>query len=284
MLRKIYKFVIVEVIYNGHLQALSAGSVVVIASKLLLNYKFDLSFFLLIYLVFQFIFYYDRYKDIIYDAITNPERTSHIKLYSRKMPIILLSILLLVILGFLKYSNITSLIASLIIMFLGVLYNTYFKKLTKIISLFKNFYVSSVYSLLVLFPYIYYHVEVSNLVTALIVLLLVFFGSLVNQIVLDSKDRKSDKKIGLKTLPVILGNEKSLKFMMQFTLTMSLFFLFVFLLLKSTPFLLILLIMNLIYDLVMINLVISGNRIGYFLGASKFLSWFVVLSLLSVLV
>lgn len=73
-MKKIFKFLVTEIIYNGHLQALGAVAIVYISSILAFDRKPDISLLILVYLVFQFIYYFDRFHDIKSDELTNKEQ------------------------------------------------------------------------------------------------------------------------------------------------------------------------------------------------------------------
>ena len=78
MLKEFFKFILVEVIYNGHLQCMSAVGIA-ISSALLLNVKISWPPLVILYLSFYLIYLYNRYKEIDHDFLTNRTRSEHIR-------------------------------------------------------------------------------------------------------------------------------------------------------------------------------------------------------------
>src|SRR6266403_5510583 len=112
-MKKILKFLTTEIIYNGHLQALGAVGIVYISSIIAFGIKPGIDLLILVYCVFQFIYYFDRYRDIAKDEVTNKTRSVHLKAYINKVPLIMALLFLFVVLGNLIFGNTISLISSL---------------------------------------------------------------------------------------------------------------------------------------------------------------------------
>jgi 4-hydroxybenzoate polyprenyltransferase len=224
-MKKILKFLMTEIIYNGHLQALGAVGIVYISSLTAFGIIPGIDLLILVYCVFQFIYYFDRYRDINKDESTNKTRSAHLKVYVNKVPLIMALLFLIVVLGNVIFGNIISLISSLIVMFLGALYPIYFKGLTKKIFMFKNFYVAFVHALLGFYPLVYYPNNTLKSGILYILFLFVLIEVIFAQIALDTKDIKSDKKDKLLTFPVIFGKNKSVNFI-KITSIFSFVFLF----------------------------------------------------------
>lgn len=217
-MEKIIKFIAVETIYNGHLQSLSAASVVYVSYILIADKIINIPLLFIVYLIFELIFLFDRYKDIEKDTITNSVRSKHLAKYKNIVPYILVGMFLLIIFIHNKYSNPISFAVSSVIIIFGTLYNLYLKKLTKIIPMFKNFYVASFYALIAFFPYIFLEQNYS-LNTSLILLSFAFFIQMMfDQIFLDIKDIDSDHKNGLLTFPVLFNKENTLSFLSKYNL------------------------------------------------------------------
>jgi 4-hydroxybenzoate polyprenyltransferase len=104
----------------------------------------------------------------------------------------------------------------------------------------------------------------------------VFAESFYNQVSLDSKDVKVDRKAGLLTLPVIIGKKKSLGFIkISSVLSAIIFFLLIY---YSTNILMLLLIVvTLLINQLIYKLITSSNKSGYILSAGKFLLWGLVI-------
>ena len=273
-----------EFLYSGHLQSLGAAGITYIASISILSKNPSLALLILIYLIFQSIFLYDRYRGIEKDRKTNDARTKHLMKYSASIPAIVIVQLLLVFVILVLLANISTFVFALTILMLGLLYPIYFKGLTKKIYLFKNFYVSGVYASLVFFPLVFYSAGVASPQLLAIYFVFVFIESLINQAALDSKDVASDKSGGLYTLPVLLGKEKSLLYLRYFSLFLGLIFLFIsyetnlFISLNYKPgnLFVILVLGSLIINQLFLEMIYKNNRAGYALSAGKFFLWFLI--------
>lgn len=209
-MRKILKFLATEILYNGHLQALGAVGIVYVSLLIAFGMKPGFDLLIIIYCVFQFIYYFDRYRDLKKDQATNKVRSAHIGLYKQKVPIIMFLLFVVVFLGNYFFGNLISLVSLLAVMFLGVLYPVYFKGLTKKIFMFKNFYVASVHAILVFFPMVYYSLVTLKTSVLIVLFFFVLIEALLSQIALDTKDIESDKREKLLTFPVVLGRQKAI--------------------------------------------------------------------------
>lgn len=270
-LSKLIKFFTTEIIYNGHLQSLGSVGIVYFSSAVL-HIRISFDFLVLIYLLFQSIYYFDRYRDVNFDKSTNHERVVHINKYLRFVPIIILSFFVFMTLGFLFFSNIQSLMLAWVVLTLGILYPIFFKGLTKKIFLFKNFYVAFVHALLLLFPVIYYDLQLVDWSLLVILFLFVLFEAMIGQFILDTKDIDSDRRRGLKTLPVLIGKSQTLVVVRS----LSLFSLIVFISLAAF------LGVRLLFIVVAVSFVINyfvflrlniQRRLCLTLAAAKFFVW-----------
>ncbi len=283
-MKKIFKFLATEIIYNGHLQALGAVGIVYISSSLAFAKNAGLDLLVLVYLVFQFIYYFDRFHDVAIDEATNKERSTHIKKYLGKIPFIMGIILFLVVLGNLLFGNMLSLASSLFVMFLGAMYPVYFKGLTKKIFMFKNIYVSSVHALLVFYPLVYYSQNPTNSAVLYILFAFVLAEVAIMQIALDCKDIASDKKERLKTFPVAFGKDKSVLTMQILSLFSLLLFLVLGISFKLKPMYFGLLVSSFLINLFMAKKVDKSQKIGYLTAAAKFSLWLGVALVLNIII
>jgi 4-hydroxybenzoate polyprenyltransferase len=274
---KIFRFLLIEILYNGHLQSLGSVGIVYLATQVLLAQPPSIGILVLTYAVFQFIYIFDRAKDLKKDKSTNIERTQHIASYAKRVPLVLVTLIICIIVGFLIFSNITSLIAALFVIFMGSLYPVYFKGLTKYIFMFKNLYVSSVHALLVLFPFIYYAKAISNWSLIIVLLVFVLIEVIIMQIALDMKDIKGDKHEGLKTFPVVMGNKTSI-FTEGVLLTLS-FILFnlVAVFLHLALIFVLIVWTSAVVNILIVRFLVKGTKLAYLLSAAKFFVWFCVL-------
>jgi len=210
-IKKIIKFACNELIYGGHIQSLGAVSIVFV-SAILLRVRISWDILFIIYLMFYSFYLYNHFKEINVDYLTNPQRTQHLITYKKFIPLIFYFTILIIFSGLIYFSNLWSLIFSLLLFIFGILYTTVFKKLTKKIAFLKNIYVSVFFALLPFYLLIYYSYPLKYFLTsAVLVLLFIFLKMFLIQIFLDIKDIESDKKEGLITFPIIFGREKTLK-------------------------------------------------------------------------
>jgi len=275
MLKRALNFIIAELIYNGHLQALGAAGIISISS-LLFNVYPTPGLILASYLIFEIIYAFDRFKDIEVDAKTDKLRTLHLKRYLNKIPLLISLMLLLLIFLTLHFANLKTLITSLTILILGLLYPIYFKKLTQKIIAFKNFYVSAVHTFLIFYPAIYYSLQISMSVNLLVFLTYIFLEAMVSQVLLDTKDIKSDKQQKMLTIPVIIGNKKTL-FYAQVLST----FLFVFIIIfnmysQSDPLINIIAVSTFTLNIYASKQISNGKKLGYILHSGKFFLWLLI--------
>jgi len=204
-IKKILKFVWDEFIYGGHLTSLGAISVV-FTSAILLNIKITWDFLIVIYLGTYSVYLYNRYEEFKIDTSTNLQRTKHIKIYLNFIPLIIFCFILIFVGILLYFNEISSLFFGILLLLLGLLYTKFFKKFTKKIIAFKSFYISSVWSLLIIFLIIYYSFSFN--LSVFLILFFIYLRIFVHTSSFDIKDIKSDRRDRLLTLPIILDQEK----------------------------------------------------------------------------
>lgn len=273
---RILRFIFNEIFYNGHFQTWGSLAIVISAGQLL-NIKITSDLLLIVYLSFYLLYLHDRYRCIEIDSLTNPKRSEHIKIIYKYIPTIIVAGLLALLSLLYYYGNIYSSVFVAAITALGFLYPLYFKNLTKKIVAFKNFYVSSVFSILVILPNIYYQIPLSNnlLVVLAIILVFTFLRGLMMQFFLDLKDIEGDKKEGLKTLGVLLGKENVFKIInaMNLFTSLSLPILYFILPYSIFPSSVLFLVFLALWNFYFFNLAKNGNFIGFVLGSGEFIYW-----------
>jgi 4-hydroxybenzoate polyprenyltransferase len=161
---------------------------------------------------------YNRYKEFHKDYLTNPERTKHLKRIVNKLPLIIISFLILLVLILVFYSEPTVLFFGLflVIASLSYSYSKGLKNLTQKIPGFKSIFVSLMWASLPVFLVLYYSASVNFAV--FLIIMFVFLRFLVNTSSFDIKDIKSDKEEGLLTLAIILGKDKLIKMLILLTI------------------------------------------------------------------
>ena len=193
-----------EFIFGGHLFALGAVSVVAMCS-LLFGLPIGPDLLLVTYLIFYPIYLYDYTQGAADDLLTNSVRAKYLS-GNKKTYIVVAGSFAVLTMLFLHYTNRTTMLLGFVVLVLGLLYSSYFKKITKKIVAFKNFFVSSVWALLVLFFFFYYSIPITK--AALIMAGFVFTRMVAIQILFDVRDIDGDRKNGLLTIPVVMGDHK----------------------------------------------------------------------------
>ena len=267
----IKKFLLTEFLYNGHLQALGSVGIFYISSWIGLRRIPSFVEVAIVYLTFETIFIFDRFRDRKKDRKTNSVRSRHLEAYAKHIPKILVSMLVLWIFLMLKYLDIKSFLATVFILIMGILYPIYFKHLTAKIYFFKNLYVSGVYCVLVLLPFLYNSAQVTQ--HAYLLSIFILAESFISQITLDTKDTSSDKAAGLKTFPAVVGNKATFKFL-QYTSVASVVIFGFAAVLVSRPLFLVLAVVSGFLNLGSTKQIQTGQKAGYIFQAAKFFIWF----------
>lgn len=209
-IKQVWDFVADEFIYGGHLLSLGAVGIV-LTSAVLLRLSLMLDFLVISYLIFYFIYAYNRFRELRDDFLTNSYRVRHIEKYIEYLPIVLCLSLFVILLILSKSGNIPSLFLALLMIFSGILYTEYFKKVTKKVVGFKSVYVSFVWALLPVLLVSYDNLPLDF--PLILVFLFIFLRFIVNTVFFDIKDIESDSFNGLKTLPIFLGEKNILSFL-----------------------------------------------------------------------
>lgn len=221
-----------EFIYSGHFGALGAPAIIISVS-IILKINLDLPILFISYLVPLIVYSYDYYKDLYKDIKTNEERSVYWQGQAKRYPIVLGVYIALLISLIISFSNQNLLIFILAIFFCGFLYTILFKGLTKRIPGFKNIYTSLIWALAGSF-FLLFHYSLKLDISFIILFILIFLRFIINVTFFDIKDLESDREEGLKTLPVTLGKEHTLKFLQIFNI-FSFIPLFVGIYMKEIP-------------------------------------------------
>jgi len=205
VIEKIVNSIWNEFVYGGHLLSFGAVSIVYAAS-ILLDIRITWDFLLVVYLGTESVYLYNRFKEYKVDFLTNPERTEHIKKYVKYIPFIIFLMTFSAIVFVVYFNKISALTFGLLLLIIGLLYSLFFKKITEKIIAFKSFFVSLMWSLLVLFLAIYYSAPIN--LALFLFFVFVFLRWLINTTFFDIKDIETDRQEGLKTLAVVLKQSK----------------------------------------------------------------------------
>lgn len=271
-MKKTIKFIIEEVLYNGHLQTFGSVGIVLFAAII---FGINISFLsiVIVYVSFYLIYLFNRYKEFEIDYATNKERSEHIKKMLKFIPWIVL-ILSLIFLGMLFFTNIAFSLYMIFITVFGFFYTSFFKKLTRYVFLFKNIYVALVFSLLIAFPFFYNNIDIGeHFFQFWLLAILVFVKAMAMQIVLDLKDIKSDKKEKLKTLGVLIGTKKSLSVFIFLSIFSSIIMPIFYYFLGWFSWEILLLTPVILFNLFVLRLVKNGKFAGFLLEGCEFIFW-----------
>lgn len=200
-----------EFVYGGYLTSLGCPAFVLSVS-ILLNTSIDWPVLLIAYLTPLIVYSYNYYGEFEKDLATNPERALHLRKKVRLYPFILASYILLLGLLLILFANFIMGIFVIILLFCGIFYTVLFKDLTKQIPGFKGFYIAFVWALAGAF-FFNFHYAVGWGTFSILIFLFIFLRGIINVVFFDIKDIVSDKEQGLKTLPVLFGKERTLKYL-----------------------------------------------------------------------
>jgi 4-hydroxybenzoate polyprenyltransferase len=199
-----------EFIYGGHFLALG-DAVALYVMAVILNISVTWSFLVVIYLCVFAANLFNRSDESYHDALTNPVRVKVMEKYTQHFYPIVLSCLAVSIGLILYFSNYAALIFAVFIFVIAMLYTTLFKKLTKYVVGFKSFIAALFYALMVFLLVIYYSAPIN----AAVILIFIFYylRIFISNAACDVKDIESDKKRGLKTIAISLGESGAMKFL-----------------------------------------------------------------------
>ena len=200
-----------EFIFGGYLTSLGLPAFVLSVS-ILLNSSIDWPVLAIAYLTPLIVYSYNYYGELERDLATNPERAMYLRKKVSLYPFILGAYFLLLGLLLVEFANPVMIIFVLILLFCGIFYTLLFKDMTKDIPGFKGVYIASVWALAGAFIF-NFHYQLSWGLFSVLIFLFIFLRGIINVTFFDIKDIASDAAHGLKTLPVLLGRERTLAFL-----------------------------------------------------------------------
>lgn len=220
-----------EIVFGGHLFATGSVSVVMACSIVfMLPVSWDILF--VTYLLFYAIYLHDYTQGASSDKLTNSGRAKYLSCKNRSKCTVIASSFVLLFLLILFTTPAITFIGMAILAF-GLLYGSYFKKLTKKIPAFKNVFVSVVWAFMAVFAFVYYSLPVSH--GALMLATFVFIRMMNIQILFDVRDMEGDRAEGLLTVPAIFGDKKY-PFILRLTNLLSIVFIVLCVLCGLLPF------------------------------------------------
>jgi len=189
-----------ELIFGGHIMSLGAVSIVY-TFALVLSWPIDWKFLAVVYFGVHSVYLFDRYRDLAGDDGTNHRRVSYLKNHRQGMMLTVLVFLFLSFLLLLIYGDLLLSLAGTILFVIGFAYTIFFKRFTRVVVGFKDFFVPTSYiSLLILFTY---YAGKNITLPALLMLVFVYLRLFIATAFYDLKDIEDDRKRGLLTFAVI---------------------------------------------------------------------------------
>jgi len=191
-----------EFVYGGHFLALG-DAVTLYVVALILNIPITWDFFVVIYLCVFAANLYNRSDESGHDVLTNPVRVKIMEKYVKHFYPIIISCLAVSIAIILLFANYMVLVFAALVFIISMLYTTIFKKMTKYIVGFKSYVAALFYSLMIILLAIYYNAPINMAV--ILIFIFYFIRIFISNAACDVKDIESDKKRGLRTVAISLG-------------------------------------------------------------------------------
>lgn len=267
---KLFELLWKEVIFGGHLFATGSMAVIIMCATLF-GIPFSWDILVTSYLMFYAIYLYDHSKGASSDELTNSTRAKYLQCKDRSTCLVIAASGLLIVSLFI-FSNIVTTFTGIVILVLGLLYGSYFKKLTKKIPAFKNIFVSMVWAFMVLFVFVYYSLPVTY--GALMLALFIFIRMMNIQILFDVRDVDGDRAEGLLTIPAIFG-ESRCPFILNLINHLSIFYIAACVLIGIVPVIAMAIIPVFYYGAGYINKVLRSkkNYLSYVYAACEPIMW-----------
>jgi 4-hydroxybenzoate polyprenyltransferase len=111
----------------------------------------------------------------------------------------------------LYFSSFSALLFAILIFVIATLYTTVFKKMTRYVVGFKSFVAALFYALMVFFLAIYYRSPIN--VAVILIFVFYFIRIFISNAACDVKDIEGDKKRGLKTFAISMGENGAMRFL-----------------------------------------------------------------------
>ncbi len=268
-----------EMIYGGYFAALS-GPAFIITASIMAKTNVNIPLLIISYLIPLMIYSYDYYRDMDKDKDSNLERAAHFDKKSHIYPYLMGGYVLTLTILLLVFSNLMMISFILILVMVGVLYTIGFKRFTQKIPAFKNIYTTLTWSLAgTFFIPLYYSLQIN--LTYILIFLFIFLKCLPNTIFFDLKDIESDQKEGLKTIPVLLGKQRTLKLLRRMNI-IAFIPLFIGIYLKIIPLFATIMILFYFYGIYYLNKASKVDdkelrMVSYTLADAEFIIWPLIL-------
>ncbi len=266
-------------IYGGYFAAL-CGPAFIITASLMAKSSVTIPLLIISYLIPLMVYSYDYYRDMDKDKDSNLERAAHFNKKKQVYPYLMIGYVLTLTILLVAFSNLMMISFILLLVTVGVLYTVALKKFTQKIPAFKNIYTALTWSLAgTFFIPLYYSLHLSLLY--ILIFLFIFLKCRPNIIVFDLKDIVSDRKEGLKTIPVLLGKTRTLKFLHRLNI-IAFIPLFIGIILKIIPLFAAIMVLFYFYSIYYLNKAGKVDdkqlrMVSYTLADAEFILWPLVL-------
>lgn len=205
-MEKFFGFFKKEILLAGHIMAL--GSVFVAFTAVYISQgNISIPVFASLYFIVQPIYWFDRWVGYNEDISGNEQRREHMSRYFKVIPGMIGIYALIAILILILYEAWINLYIAIAFLVLGGLYGLVFKKITRYIVGFKNYFVAVFFVLFGIYGLVYAQEPVT--IPVLVFLMYVFIRSTLIQVFFDMKDIENDRNVGLRTVPAVIGIERS---------------------------------------------------------------------------
>lgn len=209
-IENILHFLFNEYVFGGHMAG-TALMGIILTFSFINGDPLNLDLLLIAYFVPLIVYSYDHYKDLEEDKSTNPNRVAYLEKKAKYYPYIIGTyVTILIALIFFGDQSVIEMVSFFaIIIGGGLIYAVFFKNFTKYIPAYKNIFVSLEWGLAAAFLLIIYNDQGITAFTILVFtfILLKYF---TNTIFCDLKDIEPDREKGLKTVPVLIGFNKTI--------------------------------------------------------------------------
>ncbi len=237
-----------EVLYGGYLIALNNALILLIAIVISGSFAVVYSLLLISFLIVVITYKFNHLKELETDLLSNPERSAFVKKHKyRELVLICIFTFILLINSYLI--NIPMLIIASMLLAVGIYYP---KHLTRKIIGFKDYYVSLSWSFIIFLPYLV-NTNSNSIYIFAFLYVFVFIKSFINIVFSDFKDVDEDRRDGLMTFPVVMGNKKTVKLLKLLNI-LSILPILLGIAIGVLPVYVILLIFTLIYTNIYLNI------------------------------
>jgi 4-hydroxybenzoate polyprenyltransferase len=209
-IKKTLKNIWNEFVYGGHFLALG-DAVALYVMAVILNIPVTWDFLVVIYLCVFVANLFNRSDESDHDALTNPVRVKVMEKYVNFFYTITVCSLVVSAGLILYFSSFSALLFAILIFVIATLYTTVFKKMTRYVVGFKSFVAALFYALMVFFLAIYYRSPIN--VAVILIFVFYFIRIFISNAACDVKDIEGDKKRGLKTFAISMGENGAMRFL-----------------------------------------------------------------------